>query len=148
MRQRLGYSLADMLVVIAIMGVLTAMAAPKMKNVRSQAELGSAKARVASYLATARAAAIQRGSSVNFNITAGSDDLTVTDASTGSTIGSRVNIDPSLVQISASRSSVSFDSRGFATSLTNAGATFVLVAGSRRDSVCVNRMGMINQGRC
>src|SRR5205085_12443085 len=60
-RTRSAYPLAEMLVVLVIFGVVTALSIPRLHGVTSSAGLRSARQQTASYLAQAHALAIQRG---------------------------------------------------------------------------------------
>jgi hypothetical protein len=122
----------------------------------------SAKAQVASSIATARAAAIQKGRQARFIVRG--DRLNVeVSADTASSIGgssatgtmiilSNIPLDDrydvSIVPRAALDSVIRFDARGFGTTGSGGMARFILTGGSRTDSVCVSSLGLIMKRGC
>lgn len=155
-RTRSGFSMVELLVVIAIMGILVTFAVPKIRTFRSGNNLRSAKAQVASSLATARAAAIQKGRAARF-IVRGNNLAVAVD--TSGTFGlqelivlSNVPIDDrygaTITVRTAADSTVSYDSRGFGATGSGSRAIYVLRVQSLADSVCVSPLGLINKQGC
>src|SRR6266487_552609 len=56
-----GFTVIEMLIVVVLLGLLTAMAYPRMSGVRNSAGLRAARVQFAASLATARAAAVRWG---------------------------------------------------------------------------------------
>ena len=148
--------MVELLVVIAIMGILVTFAVPKIRTFRSGNNLRSAKAQVASSLATARAAAIQKGRQARFIVRGNNLAVTV---DTGATAGlqelvvlSNVPIDDrysaSISLRTVADSQVTFDSRGFGSTGSGARAVYVLRVQSLTDSICVSPLGLINKQGC
>jgi prepilin-type N-terminal cleavage/methylation domain-containing protein len=155
-RSRAGFSLVELLVVIAIMGILVTFAVPKVRTFRSGNNLRSAKAQVASSLATARAAAIQKGRQAVFAVR-GNNLAVVVD--TSATLGiqslvvlSSVPIDDrygaTITLTQAADSNVTYDSRGFGSTGSGSTAKYVLRVSEMVDSVCVSPLGLINKKGC
>lgn len=148
--------MVELLVVIAIMGILVGFAVPKIRTFRSGNNLRSAKAQVASSLATARAAAIQKGRQARFIVRGNNLAVTV---DTGATAGlqelvvlSNVPIDDrysaSITMRTVADSQVTFDSRGFGSTGSGSRAVYVLRVQALSDSICVSPLGLINKQGC
>lgn len=155
-RSRRGFSLPELMVVISIIGILTLMAMPKIRSFRSGNNLRSAKAQVASSLATARAAAIQKGRDARF-IVQGNNLAVAVD--TGSASGFQGYVVLSNVPLAdrysasisltnAGDSIVTYDSRGFGSTGSGAQAKYILRVQNMVDSVCVSQLGLINKRGC
>ena len=67
--KRSGFTLTEIMVVIAIIGVIMAVSAPRIASVRDRTNLRAARDEIASALATARSAAVQKGVTSNFYAT-------------------------------------------------------------------------------
>ena len=61
LRNRFGYTLAEMIVVLIIFGVVVGLSIPRLHGAQSSAGLRSARQQTAIYLAQAHALAVQRG---------------------------------------------------------------------------------------
>ena len=155
-RSRAGFSMVELLVVISIMGILVMFAVPKIRTFRAGNNLRSAKAQVASSLATARAAAIQKGRQAVFAVR-GNNLAVVVDTSATSGIQalvvlSSVPIDDrygaTISLTLPADSNVTYDSRGFGATGSGATAKYVLRVSGMTDSVCVSPLGLINKKGC
>jgi prepilin-type N-terminal cleavage/methylation domain-containing protein len=155
-RSRRGFSLPELMVVITIIGLLTLMSIPKIRSFRSGNNLRSAKAQVASSLATARAAAIQKGRDARFivqgNNLAVAVDTGAASGFQGFVVLSNVPIDDrysaTISLTNAADSVVSYDSRGFGATGSGTRAKYILRVQSMVDSVCVSQLGLINKRGC
>ena len=155
-RSRSGFSMVELLVVIAIMGILVTFAVPKIRTFRSGNNLRSAKAQVASSLATARAAAIQKGRDARFIVRG--NNLAVAVDTSGAfglqelVVLSNVPIDDrygaAITLRTASDTMVTYDSRGFGSTGSGYRAVYVIRVQSMVDSVCVSPLGLINKQGC
>lgn len=145
MRTRPGFTAIEMALATTIVGIVTAIAYPKLTSIREQSELQGAKRQVITQLAGARTSAIQRGRSVDLRTVGGGVWLTIEDGGT-KIISPRIRVDETFgVSLTASHAIVSYDARGYATSLPVAGAKFVLARGAMKDSVCITRLGVVLQ---
>jgi len=161
-KARRGFTMVELMMVIAILGLLVGIAIPRIRNYRMSNNMMSAKAQVASSIATARAAAIQKGRQARFIVRG--DRLNVeVSADTASSIGgssatgtmiilSNIPLDDrydvSIVPRAALDSVIRFDARGFGTTGSGGMARFILTGGSRTDSVCVSSLGLIMKRGC
>lgn len=144
MRNRAGFTTIEMAIVTTVVGLVTALAIPRLASVREQAGLNGAKRHVITQLAGARSSAIQRGAAVTLVAAGHSMYLTTPIDGTDTQISPRSLLLPTFgVEMTATVPTISFDARGFATTLPPEGATFVLSRGAASDSVCVTRLGLV-----
>lgn len=150
-RARRGFSLAEMLVVLIISGLVMKMALPRFAAMRDRMALRSAKQQIGAYLVTARAAAIKRSRTSTFKVKNNTIWVTTTKSDgTDSTIALNVPLQSARgVTVSkqgiGADDAIAFDPRGMAL-LTNA-RTYILTRNSSKDSICVSRLGLIAR-RC
>lgn len=143
-RLRRGFTLPEILIVIVMISVLSLVAIPRFANANAKRHMESARMRIATSIATARAAAIQKGQTVRFNITSNR----VTVQATGSDATNLVSPVPldTLYKVEAQSGDITIDfsSRGFA----NLGARTVITLsrpGLSNDSVVVTKTGMVQR---
>ena len=145
-RNRRGFTLPEVLIVIVMVSLLAIVAIPRFANVNGKRHMQSARMRVGSALATARAAAIQKGYPVRFVLT--SNRVTVKRDTTGAPdLISPVPLD-TLYKVSATAVGftdpfeVVFTGRGF----SNVGSTATIRlsrSGVPNDSVMISKTGMV-----
>jgi len=161
--KRSGYTLAEVMIVIAIIGLILATLTPKVRTIREGSNLRAGKDAVATALGTARAAAIQKGATATFHL--GPDSTVLVDAVVnGATVpvlpkrslgqmygvGFTVYVKPSGGAYTASPgdSTIKFDLRGFGTTTSDAAVLYLVKLGSKTDSICVSKNGMILKKGC
>jgi len=149
--RRSGFTMLELMIVIVIVGVLALVGFPKIKDAIQKTNVRSARVAAGTYVATARAAAIQRGCRgvVHFSASAGTVWVTVCPrmATGGSgtidTIGA-VSMLGTLynVTIATTHDSVQFDPRGLR---LNANTTTVKLTASSgaADSIVINQLGKV-----
>jgi Tfp pilus assembly protein FimT len=147
-----GFTLIELLIICSIISILSLVSLPKVSSAISKLGVGSAKQEVASYLAQARALAIQNGRAARF-IRTGSK-VTVALESGGQLVplaGVSDYARDYKVSLETYPDTIRFDPRGFASGITAAaGYQYIrLTRGALRDSVCVSRLGRItSRGGC
>jgi prepilin-type N-terminal cleavage/methylation domain-containing protein len=152
-KPRPGYTLTEMLIVVVMVGMLTLMTLPKFSGLVERNQLSAAREEIAAAVATARAAAVQKGRTATLRFSGNNMWVTVVTSSAGTT----TTIVPvknyrSLYNVSLSVSStdtlINYDTRGFANPTLAGTAIFRIVGTSKRDSVCVTAAGQIMPRSC
>lgn len=151
---RYAYTLIEMLLVVAIVGVLTAISLPRFGKIRDAGQMASATTRFTRAVMAARQSAIQRGKRAYFKHnnsfvwvtldTTGNntDSVIVTAALSLNTLyGVAVDAPTGLTTIE-------YDPRGVATQTTKQIFYFRHVGSGRLDSLCVSRLGNTIRERC
>ncbi len=147
MRNRKGFTLFEIMMVIVLLAIITAVAVPRMSVSKRAASMQSARVQVESYISAARAIAIRNGGRTQL-VQAGNTISVLADTGTGWIIvvkPTKFN-QSSDVTVSATVGSILFDARGLATGLNTAGEKFYITGESvygttARDSVCITRFG-------
>ena len=152
-RSRQGYTLTEMLIVVVIVGALTMFAIPKFSVVVQRNKLSAAREEITAAIATARAAAVQKGRSATFRIVSG-NRIAVTVVSADQSTTTTLVPAKSLMTLynvsiaSATDSAITYDMRGFVTPRLSSTGMIKLRQGARRDSICLTRAGQIMPRGC
>jgi prepilin-type N-terminal cleavage/methylation domain-containing protein len=147
---RRGYTLTEMLIVVVVMSLLALFSLPRFQGLYERSRLASARQEIIAAIATARAAAIQKGRASRLTLNGNQLAVTVTSSSgTQTTIIPRMPLDSLYgISVSAPDSVLAFDVRGFVTTSIYGTGIFRLVGTSRRDSVCITATGQIMPRGC
>ena len=148
MTNRRGFSLVELTVAVAFIGVLTALVAPKVSEASDYNNILSAKRTVVTHFTSAQSSAVQRGRSVKVNIVSDSIWLAVVRTAGDSAITSKVSLADLGADVEPTLSSVTYDSRGFAVGLPLTGAKVLFFGVGVTDSLCVTRSGMVLRKGC
>lgn len=138
----------ELMIAVVVMGIIMAVAAPRLNAIRDQAAVRSATQQVGAYVATARAAAIRRGMRANFKIKGDTMWVEIQQPAAPELIAPPVplrDVFNVTMTAPAALDSIVFDARGFAVNL-NGTKTFVVTRAAARDSTCVTRLGMVSPG--
>lgn len=152
-RNRAGFSFPELLIVMALMALLYAMSAPKIGALKTGASLRSAKDQLAASVATARAAAVQKGRQSRFIVNGNWIRVEVDTSATGnmavikmiqldSLYRARVTVRQNVDTILA------YDPRGYGRVNSGGTAIYVLTVGNQSDSVCVSQLGALLKRGC
>lgn len=134
----------EMALVVSLIGILAMVAWPRMSSAREGAKLQGAKRQVITQLLAARASAIQRGRQVQLRTSGNEVWATAPVGGVQTEITPRAKLyETFAVTVTASHDPITFDQRGYATSLPLTGGVFVLDLGGVVDSVCVTRLGTV-----
>jgi type IV fimbrial biogenesis protein FimT len=146
LRHRGGFSLAEVLVVLVIVGIALAMAVPRLEGALHKSALTGALNQTASDLTLARLRAVRQARRASLAINAAGTGYSVIVDPTGTpdTVKSvSFASDAKGLVLSPASTSVTFDSRGL---LVTGNATIVAARQGRRDSVFVSGVGRIYRG--
>ena len=153
-RARSGYSLAELLIVVVIIGVLSGVSLPRFAKVRNQAKLNAAMTRFTRAVMAARQSAIQRGKPAYFKTNNSSMWVTLdtTGNNTDSVIVTRaLSLDTEFgvsVTSPSGLTSIKYDPRGIATQSAKQTFVFTHTQSNTKDSLCVSKLGNTIRDRC
>lgn len=148
MKQTNGFTLVEMMIVVALIGAVLLIGWPKVASGLAKTNLRSSRTTVANMFTKARAFAMQsnRRTTINFNgnnvvITASPRTL----GGVGNTVDSIGGVERLYeiygVTVTAPSASVAFDPRGFGS--LGAMQSFVVTRNSKRDSVMIDGLGRV-----
>ena len=151
-QSRRGYTLTEMLIVVVVVGSLTLFSLPKFSGLVERNKLSAAREEITAAIATARAAAIQKGRTATFALSGNKISVTVVTSESGTTatvvpqknLGTLYNVTVG----SPADTAITFDMRGFANPRLAGVTKYVISAGARRDSICVTTAGQIMPRTC
>ena len=136
---RRGATIAELVVTLAVLGVLTSIAVPRAVALIDRFSVKGATQDVVLALAAARAAASQRGAYASFVADPRTGRLRV--VSGGETLLERDVLHTRGVRLEASRESVTFAPGGLGWGAAN--TTVVVSRGTRSDTVVMSRLGRV-----
>jgi Tfp pilus assembly protein FimT len=159
LRNRKGVTLVEIMAVVVMVIIMTAIAFPKLKETRRAASMQSARTQVESYLAVARSVAIRNGVR-SVLIRSGNTMRILADSAVGLvTVVQPIQLDSvSNVLLSSSgggmADTIVYDNRGMAVNLPSTGGKFYITVASgvygagTKDSICVTRLGLVLDRNC
>ena len=158
LRNRKGVTLIEIMTVVVMTIIMTAIAFPALKNTRRASSMQSAKAQVESYLSVARSVAIRNGVR-SFLIRNGNTITILADSANGHVVMvvRPVQLDSvSNVLLSnaagTSADTIIYDSRGIAVNLAGTTKFYITAASGygagTKDSICVTRLGLVLDKNC
>lgn len=137
--RRTGSSLLEVAVVLALTGILLAIALPRLNHVRDAAAVRSALDEAASDFAAARQAAIARRRLVAVVVDTAAAAITVRSEGT-ILVASRFRLTYG-VTLATNRDSAVYDGRGFGYGVSN--LSLVMRRGAAADTLVVSRLGRV-----
>ncbi len=152
--RRPGFSLVEVLLVVVILGLMMAMALPRITEMKSKSSLRAARQGLSSLFATARAAAVQKGKVATLTMSGTTASVVVLSGLQGQpvTIMGPVRFDQqfgaTLAALSAAPMSIRYDARGLVTPSSVAITRYRLNVGTYSDTVCVNGVGLVMLKGC
>ena len=145
-KNRPGFTLAEILIVMVIMGIVAMMALPKMGHMNDRNQMRSAKDGIAAKLAAARAAAIATGRQAKFYVEGDSMRMTTFNGATETPKGTTVYLTRQFgVTVLSPNISIVFDGRGMT---SNAGNIVKFKRNALVDSLCISPIGLVNRHGC
>ena len=150
MKKRLGFTIIELMLVLVMLGLVLAMALPKLRTAWANFNVRAARIAFDAVAARARAAAVQRGCVSTLNFTAGSAGTVwvtacpVSGSATLDTVGAIEPIGARYgVSLSSSRTSLLYDPRGVSLGGSTVTVLFTAADGGKRDSAMINRLGKV-----
>jgi len=150
-RSQRGYTLTEMLIVVSVVGLLTLFSIPKFSGLVERNKLSAAREELSAAIATARAAAVQKGRTATLFLSGNQMWVTVVTSNAGATttiVPVRSFSTLYNVSVTATAPTVTFDMRGFANPRLAAPGKFVISGASKKDSVCITIAGQIMPRNC
>jgi prepilin-type N-terminal cleavage/methylation domain-containing protein len=150
-RLHAGFTLAEILIVIAIVGIMASISMPRLGKLRDKSELSSAMSRFTRGVMAARQAAIQRGKRSFFRHKDNSIWVIVDTTSTDSVIvvspTSLMSLYGVQVYEPTGLASIGYDPRGVSTQASQQMFRFKHRS-NLVDSLCVSRLGNTIRAKC
>lgn len=154
-----GYTLAELLIVLSLAGIMALIAGPRVVAYRNTSAVRAARLEIVAVTEAARAAAMQRGRSARMMISkkvlTASVDTSAVNATTS--VVSMVTLTlqrldsaygVAVTTAAPGDTLITYDSRGFANPRRAQWAKLYVARDGVRDSVCVTEMGMILPRGC
>jgi prepilin-type N-terminal cleavage/methylation domain-containing protein len=148
LRTRKGLSLAELLIVISIMGIMLGLGLPRFVSMTERAAVSSARDRVLSALNTARTTAVRRGATSTFNASTNEIWVTVDSAGTEVSIIGKISLlktQKVTMATSGNTSKIQYNMRGLSSASSG---RIRLSRGTKSDSVCVTALGGATKLSC
>ena len=147
-QRRSAFTFVEVLMVMLVIGVLLAIAYPKLTVLRARSNVLSAKQRVAATIATARQSAIARGVPVKFVVTGDTVLALASPFGATDTVQRAFDLHASYgATLGGDEFEVLFDPRGLATGFNTAKKIVVEYAG-KTDTMCVQALGRVQMRNC
>lgn len=147
---RSGFTLVELLIVVALMGIMGTFAYPRLRGSTDSWSVRAARVQTTEMLVVARSAAVQNGAESRF-IRSGNVVRVVVDSSgTFVTLASRDLYTERGVTVTVggtARDTVRFDPRGLAIGLTGP-PTIKFTKATVTDSICVSKLGKVARLGC
>jgi type II secretory pathway pseudopilin PulG len=157
-RNRKGVTLIEVMTVVVMVILVTAIAFPKLKETRRAASMLSARTQVESYLTVARSVAVRNGVRALLVRDGNTLKIVADSANTLVTVVRPIRFDVvSNIALGSSNGTaydtIAYDNRGIATNLASAGTKFYITPASGlgagvKDSICVTRLGLALDRNC
>lgn len=146
-KDRRGFSLTELLIVVSMMSLVLAIAMPRVKAATNVASVNAASAELGTRLALARQTAIRRGAPAVLHVNGQKAWVTVEQNGTAVLLRDTLNLsDKYKVVASATVDSVRYDARGFAQ--LGAAQKFHAARGGKTSTVCVTAGGVLLPHGC
>ena len=153
-RERRGVTLIEMLVVVSICGLTTALVAPNLATARDGAGRRAAHQVLEGAIAATRAAALQKGKTASLTIANNTATVTVLSgmASSSVTVMGPVRFtsafNATIEVLNGSTTTIAYNARGLLTPTPAGPLIYRVNVGATRDTVCVSPAGVILSRGC
>ncbi len=140
--------------VVVVLGLMMAMALPKIAELKSRSSLRAARQGLSALFAATRAAAVQKGKVATLTLSGTTASVVVLSGLQGQpvTIMGPVRFDQqfgaTLTAMASAPMTIRYDARGLVTPATVTITRYRLSVGSTSDTVCVNGVGLVMLKGC
>ena len=154
MRARKGVTLAELMIVTSIIGIVASVSLPRISTIRDRASLSSATTRFTRAVIAARQAAIFRGAPAAFKTNGSTFWVALDTTGTGAdsvVVTAPVDIERTYgvaVTASETQTVIPFDPRGVSMQASERLYTFRHLASNAQTTICVSRLGNTIRERC
>lgn len=137
--RRLGFTLLELVLVLMLVGVLLALAVPRLSALRDRSAVGSAMSELGTSFSTAREAAMSRRATVAVLLDTAAGAVEVRSA--GQSLLRRPLRSIYGIVLSSNRDSAVYDARGLGYGVTN--LTIIVRRGTMVDTLTMSRLGRV-----
>ena len=149
-----GFTLAEVLMVVVVMGTVFAISVPKVTELKARTTLRASRETLTAAFATARAVAMQKGKRSTLTLSGNTIGVEVVNGLTA-TLTSVVRpqslsstFGTTLAAIGNTPTTITFDARGLVTPVSATISKYQISLGSYADTVCVSGAGVVLRRGC
>lgn len=151
--RRRGFTLIQLLVVIALMGAIMLRVAPRISELKRRASLRAARQELIAALSAAQESAMQKGKTATLAITSNTISVTALSGLTGNTVKVLgpirfADFGATIAPLTPAPSSLTFDARGLVSPATTQTNSYVLTVSGGADTVCITGGGLVLPKGC
>ena len=156
-RRRAGYSLIELMVVVASLAIVFAIALPQLSAIRASSTLRAGRQQLAAAFSSARAAALQKGKTSTLNLDGSAATVTVQSGLAGTEVRvfGPVRLDSALgitlEPLGDAPRTVNYNGRGMMTNVMTEDEEvfrYRLRYGTKTDTLCISTAGLILSKHC
>jgi Tfp pilus assembly protein FimT len=148
--------MVELLIVIAMLGVVFSMVVPRMSVIRESTTLRAGQQQLAAAFSAARSAALQKGKTSTLTMVGNQATVTVRSGLAGTSVRvfGPIMLDESLgitlQPLNGAPRVITYNGRGMMTTVIGEGAVFRyrLVHGTKSDTLCISGAGLILTKQC
>jgi prepilin-type N-terminal cleavage/methylation domain-containing protein len=145
---RRGFTTIELMTVLVIFGAVAAVGAPRVAQAIRSTEIHTAHDQVASYVSTARDAAMTRLGTARFNAVSNEIWVSIDSSGVAVPITEKVRLDERYgARLTGTETGLTFDAQGFVRD-ARPGTNLVIALDDRSSSLCVTRVGKVLHRAC